>query len=103
SRDGRPDLGEPTWPAAARVRFSATPRRLAHLGRARRGREASCMLSHPLRASLAALAAALVLPTAAASATTFCVGVPGCAGTPEFTLQDALTAAGGATASSSAS
>jgi hypothetical protein len=56
------------------------------------------MISHLHRSLLIAGAVAVLAP-AAASATTFCVGVPGCAGTPESTLQAALTAAGGATAS----
>jgi hypothetical protein len=56
------------------------------------------MLSHLHRGLLIAVAGAAVAP-AAASAATFCVGAPGCAGTPESTLQAALTAASGATSS----
>src|SRR3954469_2047062 len=79
-------------------RFSARSGRPAHLGGRATGREASRMISHLHRSLLIAGAVAVLAP-AAASATTFCVGVPGCAGTPESTLQAALTAAGGATAS----
>lgn len=57
------------------------------------------MLSLLRRGVLAGAAAAVLLPAAAASANVFCVGVPGCAGTPEVTLQDAINAAGANTVS----
>jgi hypothetical protein len=52
------------------------------------------MLSLLGRTALTGISAAILIPAAAASANTFCVGVPGCAGTPEPTLQAAIDAAG---------
>jgi hypothetical protein len=48
-------------------------------------------------AALATTAAAALVP-AAASANTYCVYAPGCSGTPEWSIQDAITASKGDTA-----
>src|SRR5512133_3575115 len=48
------------------------------------------MLSHLRRTALAGAAAVVLLSATSASANTFCVGVPSCAGTPELSLQAAI-------------
>jgi hypothetical protein len=52
------------------------------------------MLSHLRRTALIGVAAAVLLPAAAASAATFCVGAPSCVGTHELSLQAAIDDAG---------
>jgi hypothetical protein len=48
------------------------------------------MLSHLRRTALAGAAAVVLISATSASANTFCVGVPSCAGTPELSLQAAI-------------
>src|SRR5204863_9429407 len=73
-------------------RFSAKNGRIAHLCGADLWRDSAPMLPSPRPTVLAAVAAAVLLPAAGASAKDFCVAVPGCA-SGYVAIQPALDAA----------